>query len=189
MPQRRDLKQSEEVQKLLEQGRKQGNVLTYEDINDTLNEDQVDPDRLGDILQMVGDEGIKVGEKSDDTGGSRSASSERRSSSRTAVASAPEELPAVDDPPPVAPQRSHLFDDSGIAILRAGGRPATRQHVAVTFSKRGKVTEKTITTTVKNNVAAKCMEIMIEAWRLPRGGVGKAKAQVHIVANGDVRLP
>jgi len=54
--------------------------------------------------------------------------------------------------------------------------------VAVTFSKRGKVTEKTITTTVKNNIAAKCMEIMIDAWRLPRGAVGKAKAQVHIVA-------
>jgi len=54
--------------------------------------------------------------------------------------------------------------------------------VAVTFSKKGRVTEKTITTTVKNNIASKCMEIMIEAWRLPRGGVGKAKAQVHIVA-------
>ncbi len=52
--------------------------------------------------------------------------------------------------------------------------------VAVTFSKKGKVTEKTITTTVKNNIASKCMEIMIDAWRLPRGGVGKAKAQVHI---------
>lgn len=54
--------------------------------------------------------------------------------------------------------------------------------VAVTFSKKGKVTEKTITTTVKNNIASKCMEIMIDAWRLPRGGVGKAKAQVHIFA-------
>lgn len=54
--------------------------------------------------------------------------------------------------------------------------------VAVTFSRKGKVTEKTITTTVKNNIAAKCMEIMIDAWRLPRGGVGKAKAQVHIFA-------
>ncbi len=52
--------------------------------------------------------------------------------------------------------------------------------VAVIFSKRGKVTEKTITTTVKNNIASKCMEIMIDMWRLPRGGVGKAKAQVHI---------
>jgi len=54
--------------------------------------------------------------------------------------------------------------------------------VAVTFSKKGKVTDKTITTTVKNNIASKCMEIMIEAWKLPRGGVGKAKAQVHIFA-------
>lgn len=53
---------------------------------------------------------------------------------------------------------------------------------AVTFSKKGRVTDKTITTTVKNNIASKCMEIMIDAWRLPRGGVGKAKAQVHIIA-------
>ena len=31
--------------------------------------------------------------------------------------------------------RSHLFDDSGIAILRAGANPETRQHVCMTFSK------------------------------------------------------
>ncbi len=30
---------------------------------------------------------------------------------------------------------SHLFDDSGIAILRGGRRPADRQHVCLTFSK------------------------------------------------------
>ncbi len=52
--------------------------------------------------------------------------------------------------------------------------------VAVTFNKKGRVTDKTITTTVRNDIASKCMEIMIEAWKLPRGGVGKAKAQVHI---------
>ncbi len=52
--------------------------------------------------------------------------------------------------------------------------------VAFTFSKKGRVTDKTITTTVKNNIASECMKIMIDAWRLPRGGVGKAKAQVHI---------
>lgn len=52
--------------------------------------------------------------------------------------------------------------------------------VAVTFSKKGRVTDKTITTTVKNNIASECMKIMIDAWKLPRGGVGKAKAQVHI---------
>jgi RNA polymerase primary sigma factor len=117
MLQRRDLKQSEEVQKLLEQGRKQGNVLTYEDINDTLNEDQVDPDQLGDILQMVGDEGIKVVEKSDDSGGSRSASSERRSTSRTAVALAPEELPAVEGIPPDDSVRMYLREIGRVQLL------------------------------------------------------------------------
>ena len=54
--------------------------------------------------------------------------------------------------------------------------------VSVTFSKKGRVTAKTITTTVKNDIASKCMEIMIDAWRLPRGAVGRAKAQVHITA-------
>ncbi len=117
MPQRPDLKQSEEVQKLLEQGRKQGNVLTYEDINDTLNEDQVDPDRLGDILQMVGDEGIKVVEKSDASGGSRSASSQRRSTSRTAVASAPEELPPVEGIPPDDSVRMYLREIGRVQLL------------------------------------------------------------------------
>jgi hypothetical protein len=117
MLQRRDLKQSEEVQKLLEQGRKQGNVLTYEDINDTLNEDQVDPDQLGDILQMVGDEGIKVVEKSDDSGGSRSASSERRSTSRTAVALASEELPAVEGIPPDDSVRMYLREIGRVQLL------------------------------------------------------------------------
>jgi len=117
MAQRRDLKQSEEVQKLLEQGRKQGNVLTYEDINDTLNEDQVDPDRLDDILQMVGDEGIKVVEKSDDSGRSRPSSSERRSTSRTAVAYAPEELPTVEGIPPDDSVRMYLREIGRVQLL------------------------------------------------------------------------
>ncbi|MEN6642597.1 MAG: heparinase II/III family protein [Armatimonadia bacterium] len=33
------------------------------------------------------------------------------------------------------PSRSYMFDDGGIAILRAGDKAATRQHVAMTFSK------------------------------------------------------
>ncbi len=117
MPQRRDLKQSEEVQKLLEQGRKQGNVLTYEDINDTLNEDQVDPDQLDDILQMVGDEGIKVVEKSDDSEASGSPSSTRRSSARTAVAYAPEEVPTVEGIPPDDSVRMYLREIGRVQLL------------------------------------------------------------------------
>ncbi|NSW57108.1 MAG: heparinase II/III family protein [Armatimonadetes bacterium] len=35
----------------------------------------------------------------------------------------------------VEPPRSHLFDDSGIAILRAGDTAATRMHVPFTFSR------------------------------------------------------
>ena len=36
---------------------------------------------------------------------------------------------------PEAVLPSHLFDDSGIAVLRAGSHPKTRQHVCLTFSK------------------------------------------------------
>ena len=57
-----DLRETEEVQKLLEQGRKRGGVLTYEEINDTLADD-VDPDHIDQILQTVADEGIQVIER------------------------------------------------------------------------------------------------------------------------------
>ena len=115
MSQRRDLKQSEEVQKLLEQGRKQGNVLTYADINDTLNEDQVDPDQLDDILQMVGDEGIRVVEKPEETA-PESVAAERRSA-RTAVAYAPEEVPTVEGIPPDDSVRMYLREIGRVQLL------------------------------------------------------------------------
>jgi len=57
-----DLRDTEEVQKLVEQGRKRGGVLTYEEINDTLTDD-VDPDQIDQILQTVADEGIQVVER------------------------------------------------------------------------------------------------------------------------------
>jgi hypothetical protein len=44
----------------------------------------------------------------------------------------PEEVSGRAEAPPA---ESHLFDDSGIAILRAGARPETREHVCLTFSK------------------------------------------------------
>ncbi len=54
--------------------------------------------------------------------------------------------------------------------------------LAATFNKRGRVTSKTLTTTVKNAVAMKCLEWMVNFWKLPRGGVGKVNAQVRIHA-------
>ncbi|HZP81116.1 MAG TPA: heparinase II/III family protein [Chthonomonadaceae bacterium] len=48
---------------------------------------------------------------------------------------AQEPLPKLAAPPQAPPQTSHLFPDSGIAILRAGESPLTRQHVILTFSK------------------------------------------------------
>jgi RNA polymerase primary sigma factor len=120
MPQRRELKDTEEVQKLLEQGRKQGNVLTYEDINDTLNEDQVNPDQLDDILQLVGDEGIKVIEKSDDSDGSDGSSDtspQARSRSRTAVAYATEDVPSVEGIPPDDSVRMYLREIGRVQLL------------------------------------------------------------------------
>ncbi|OGV81791.1 MAG: hypothetical protein A3K19_26360 [Lentisphaerae bacterium RIFOXYB12_FULL_65_16] len=50
---------------------------------------------------------------------------------------APAPAPATPGAPLPGEASSHLFDDSGIAILRAGNSPATRQHVPVTFSKGG----------------------------------------------------
>lgn len=50
------------------------------------------------------------------------------------------------------------------------------------FNKRGRVTEQTMTTTVKNQVAKTCLEWMVRYWKLPRGMVGTINAQVHIVA-------
>jgi heparinase II/III-like protein/F5/8 type C domain-containing protein len=47
---------------------------------------------------------------------------------------APKTAPAGPDPQP-SEVASHLFDDSGIAILRAGKDPETRQHVCLTFSR------------------------------------------------------
>jgi len=57
-----DLRATEEVQKLLEQGRKRGGVLTYEEINDSLADD-VEPDQIDLILQTMADEGIQVIER------------------------------------------------------------------------------------------------------------------------------
>ncbi len=60
MPQEGDLRDREDVQKLLEQGRKQGGVLTYEEISDSLSADDVDPEQIDEILQTVANEGITV---------------------------------------------------------------------------------------------------------------------------------
>lgn len=54
--------------------------------------------------------------------------------------------------------------------------------LAVSFDREGKVRQKTLTTTVKNVVAMKCMEWMVDFWKLPRGAMGKANAQVRIYA-------
>ncbi|UCH33554.1 MAG: RNA polymerase sigma factor RpoD [Armatimonadota bacterium] len=54
-----DLRDTEEVQRLLERGRKRGGVLTYEEISDTLT-DEVDPNQIDLILRTVADEGIQV---------------------------------------------------------------------------------------------------------------------------------
>ena len=69
-----------------------------------------------------------------------------------------------------------------VSVVRTNPKYDGFLWVATTFDKRGKVTEKTITTTVKNAVAKQCIEWMINFWKLPRGMVGRANAQVHIYA-------
>lgn len=54
--------------------------------------------------------------------------------------------------------------------------------LSVSFDRTGKVRNKSLTTTVKNPVAMKCMEWMVDFWKLPRVAGGKANAQVRIFA-------
>ncbi|UCC67020.1 MAG: sigma-70 family RNA polymerase sigma factor, partial [Armatimonadota bacterium] len=118
MARQRNLKQSDEVQKLLEQGRKQGGVLTYAEINDTLSEERVDPDQLDDILQMVGDEGIRVVEKSEETEQEKGAAAGgRRTATRTAVASPEEQVSPVEGVPPDDSVRMYLREIGRVQLL------------------------------------------------------------------------
>ena len=118
MARQRNLKQSDEVQKLLEQGRKQGGVLTYAEINDTLSEERVDPDQLDDILQMVGDEGIRVVEKSEETEQEKGAvAGGRRTATRTAVASPEEQVSTVEGVPPDDSVRMYLREIGRVQLL------------------------------------------------------------------------
>jgi len=106
------------VQKLLEQGRRQGGVLTYEEINDTLSDERVDPEQLDDILEMVGDEGIRVIQKpgdSDRPGDGRTTPG--RSSARTAVAPPDEEIAAVEGIPPDDSVRMYLREIGRVQLL------------------------------------------------------------------------
>jgi len=115
MPRRPELRQSEEVQKLLEQGRRKGGVLTYAEINDTLSEDRVDSDQLDDILQLVGDEGIRVVEESEDPAReTETRPLDRRS--RTALA-AEEEIPTVEGIPPDDSVRMYLREIGRVQLL------------------------------------------------------------------------
>ena len=114
---RRDLKESEEIQKLLEQGRKQGGVLTYAEINDSLGEEQVDPDQLDDILQVVGDEGIRVIDKTEERARETEAHARDQRGVRTALAQPEEELPAVEGIPPDDSVRMYLREIGRVQLL------------------------------------------------------------------------
>jgi len=110
---RRDLRQSEEVQKLLEQGRRKGGVLTYAEINDTLSDDRVDSDQLDDILQLVGDEGIRVVEESEET----VRGDESRLDRRGRVSLGEEEIPSVEGIPPDDSVRMYLREIGRVQLL------------------------------------------------------------------------
>jgi hypothetical protein len=69
-----------------------------------------------------------------------------------------------------------------VAVVKENPRYDGFLWLAVSFDKQGKVRNKTLTTTVENPVAMRCMEWMVDFWKLPRGAVGKANAQVRIFA-------
>jgi RNA polymerase primary sigma factor len=57
------LKDSEELRRLIEEGKRKG-VLTYDEINDTLShQEELDAEQVDDILQTFADEGIRIVEK------------------------------------------------------------------------------------------------------------------------------
>ena len=67
-----------------------------------------------------------------------------------------------------------------VAVVRDNPKYDGFLWLSATFDRDGKVTQKSITTTVKNAVAMKCMEWMVNFWKLPRGVVGRVNAQVRI---------
>jgi RNA polymerase primary sigma factor len=118
MSKRPDIRQTEEVQKLLEQGRRKGGVLTYAEVNDTLGEEQFDAEQLGDILQAVGDEGIRVVEGSEELGQEAAErAGVRRAGARTAVALPEEEMAAVEGIPPDDSVRMYLREIGRVQLL------------------------------------------------------------------------
>jgi RNA polymerase primary sigma factor len=63
-----EIKDHDDVRKLLDEGKRKG-VLTYDEINDTLSQqDELDADQLEDLLQTFADEGIQVVDKVKDAG-------------------------------------------------------------------------------------------------------------------------
>ena len=103
---RDNLRDSEELQKLLEEGRRRGGVLTYEEISDHLTED-VDPEHIDEVLQAVTREGIQVVDKV-----GLPTPRDREPSPRARRQSEEEEAPAEGIPP----------DDSVRMYLREIGR-------------------------------------------------------------------
>ncbi len=65
-----ELKGSDRLQKLIEEGKRNG-VLTYDQINETLSHEDLNADQVDDILQTFADEGIRVVERDQGTSGLR----------------------------------------------------------------------------------------------------------------------
>lgn len=62
-----DIKEHDDVRKLLDEGKRKG-VLTYDEINDTLSQQEdMDAEQIDDLLQTFADEGIQIVDKVKDT--------------------------------------------------------------------------------------------------------------------------
>ena len=102
----KELRDSEQLARLVGQGRSKGGVLTYEEINDALREEELDPEQLEELLQAVAEEGIKVVSEAAVPAPPEAVSAGRRGPRRAGV----EELAAVEP------------DDSVRMYLREIGR-------------------------------------------------------------------
>ena len=111
------LKDSAQVRKLVARGKKQGGVLTYEEVNDTLGSEELDADRIDEILQAVGEQGIQVVDKEEDIEAKPAKSKEGEPASRDHLRESESRTATVEGIPPDDSVRMYLREIGRVPLL------------------------------------------------------------------------